>query len=92
MGNIQEGIMNTILIRRIKCKEMSKKFIKTIFRGVFHRQLKHMCKKRVGDNTVYGFGSRKISPITCDPGVQGDEGPKSQFLGKWGRRLGLHQT
>ena len=167
--NIQEDIMNKVLARRIKCKEMSKKFIKTVFRGVFHRQLKRAYKKNVGE-TVYGFGSCarwaedggtepylcascattnhsspgdgrasgnlmhprweaqcykcwkenpyyktlkmtlpsvptytpylkdetmdwcKISPTTCDPGVQGDEGPKSQFLGKWGRRLGLHQT
>ena len=35
---------------------------------------------------------REMSPSPCDPGVQGDEGPKSQFMGKWGRRLGLHQT
>ena len=34
---------------------------------------------------------REMSPSPCDPGVQGDEGPKSQFMGKWGRRLGLHQ-
>jgi hypothetical protein len=55
--NIQEDIMNKVLARRLKCKEVSKNFIKTVFRDVFYRQLEHTCYKKIEDITVYGFGS-----------------------------------